>query len=78
MKKSILTVTKYDLAGGFCVCVVSEGGQVAFWLGHRDCDVRELMFDVSAAFAPEDRWEKLIEDNLEEYLDDFREAWLEE
>ena len=78
MKKSVLTVTQYALPDGFCVWAVPEGGQVSFWLGHQDCDVRELMFDVSAAFAPEKRWVRLIEDNLPDYLEDFREAWLEE
>lgn len=78
MKKTTLTVTRYQLPEGFTVDVMNEGGQVAFWLGHRDCDVRELMFSASAAFAPEDRWEAMIHDNQDDYLEDFREAWLED
>lgn len=78
MKKEALTAVRYQVQGGFHVDVVSVRGEVSFWLGHRDCDIQEKMFAASAAFAPEDRWEAMIGEDLEDYLADFREAWLEE
>lgn len=78
MKAEALTAVRYQLPGGFYVNVVSVRGEVSFWLGYRDCDIQEKMFAASAAFAPEERWEAMIGENLEDYLEDFREAWLEE
>lgn len=78
MKKSKLFVTRYQLSDGFIVDVIPRGDEVAFWLGHQSCDVRELMFAASATLVPEERWEEMLADNLDDYLDDFREAWLEE
>lgn len=78
MKSETLTVTRYALDGGFYVEVIPGRGDASFWLGHRDCDVKELMFAASAAFAPQDRWEAMISDNIQDYLEDFRESWLEE
>lgn len=78
MKKEDLTAVRYQVQGGFHVDVVSVRGEVSFWLGHRDCDIQEKMFAASAAFAPEERWEAMIGEDLEDYLADFREAWLEE
>ncbi len=78
MKKEALAAVRYQIPGGFYVNVVSVRGEVSFWLGHRDCDIQEKMFAASAAFAPEERWEAMIGEDLEDYLEDFREAWLEE
>lgn len=78
MKKEALTAVRYQIPGGFYVNVISMRGEVSFWLGHRDCDIQEKMFAASAAFAPEERWEAMIGEDLEDYLEDFREAWLEE
>lgn len=78
LKKETLTVTRFDLGQGFFVDVTPCRGEVAFWLGHRDCDVMERMFALSAPFAPQERWESLIEADKDDYMADFREAWLEE
>jgi len=78
MKKEALTAVRYQIPGGFYADVISTRGEVSFWLGHRDCDIQEKMFAASAAFAPEERWEAMIGEDLEDYLEDFREAWLEE
>ena len=58
--------------------VFAEKDEVAFWLGHKDADVKEKMFALSASLAPAERWESLLADNCEDYMEDFREAWLEE
>ena len=78
MKHTMLAVTRFTLNGGFYAEVMSEGDEVSFWLGHKEVDIKEKMFALSAALAPDERWETLLEDNLEEYMEDFREAWLEE
>lgn len=78
MKKITLTTTRYHLPEQFYVDVLTEQEEVSFWLGHRDCDIRERVFAASAAFAPQEKWEQLIQDNIGDYLEDFREAWLEE
>ena len=78
MKKETVTMTRFPQKGGFYVEVIPAKDAVAFWLGHKDCDIKELMFAASAPFAPEDRWEAMIEEDLQDYMDDFKEAWLED
>ncbi len=78
MRKTTIMTTRFHAGEGFYVDVIPDGQEVSFWLGHRDCDVRERMFAASLELAPQERWEKLIEDNLDDCLEDFREAWLEE
>jgi len=78
MKKETVTMTRFAQKEGFFVEVLPGKGDVAFWLGHRDCDIKELMFAASASFAPEEKWESMIEEDLADYMADFREAWLEE
>ena len=56
MRKTELTVTRYQVPGGFYVDVIPQGGEVSFWLGHKDCDIQEKMFAASAPFAPAERW----------------------
>ena len=64
MRKTELTVTRYQVPGGFYVDVIPQGGEVSFWLGHKDCDIQEKMFAASAPFAPAERWEALISEDL--------------
>ena len=78
MRKTELTVTRYQVPGGFYVDVIPQGGEVSFWLGHKDCDIQEKMFAASAPFAPAERGEALISEDLADYTADFREAWLED
>ena len=78
MKHTMLAVTRFTLNGGFYAEIIAETSEVAFWLGHKDVDIKEKMFALSPALAPSDRWESLLEDNCEEYMEDFTEAWLEE
>ena len=78
MKHTMLAVTRFTLKDGFYVEVVAQKDEVEFWLGHKDADIKEKMFALSAQLAPDDRWESLIEDNCEEYMEEFSEAWLEE
>ena len=77
MKKTTLTITRYQLPDRFYVDVFEEKGEVSFWLAHPDSDVKEQMFAASVAFAPPERWEEMIGDNIDDYLEDFKEAWLE-
>lgn len=78
MRKATIIITRFQAGEGFYVDVIPAGQEVSFWLGHQDCDVRERIFAASQELAPQERWEKLIEDNLDDCLEDFREAWLEE
>ena len=78
MKHTMLAITRFTLSGGFYAEVIAETDEVAFWLGHRDVDIKEKMFALSPALAPSERWETMLEDNCEEYMEEFREAWLEE
>ena len=78
MKKETVTVTRFTLQSGFFAEVIPTGGEVSFWLGHRECDIKELMFAASAPFAPAERWEAMLTEDLEDYMADFREAWLED
>ena len=78
MKHTMLAVTRFTLEDGFYAEIIAEKDEVAFWLGHNDADIKEKMFALSAQLAPSERWETLLEDNCEEYMEDFTEAWLEE
>ncbi len=78
MKKITLSAVRYQLPEQFYVDVLLEKDEVSFWLGHRECDIREQIFAASAAFAPAEKWEQMILDNIDDYLEDFKEAWLEE
>ena len=78
MRKTTIMITRFHAGEGFYVDADADGREVSFWLGHRDCDIQEKMFAASAELAPQERWEKLIEDNLPDCREDFREAWLEE
>lgn len=78
MRKTTLMVTRYQVGDGFCVDVIPDSKEVSFWLGHRECDIKEKMFAASLELAPQERWEKLIEDNIDDCKEDFRDAWLEE
>ena len=78
MKHTMLAMTRFTLRDGFYAEVITEKDEVAFWLGHEDADVKEKMFALSAQLAPAERWETLLEDNCEDYMEDFSEAWLEE
>ena len=78
MKKETISMTRYPQKEGFYVEVIPGKGDVSFWLGHKNSDIKELMFAASAAFAPEDKWESMIEEDLADYMADFREAWLDD
>lgn len=78
MKHTMIAVTRFTLPKGFYAEVIAEESETSFWLGHKDADVKEKMFALSPALAPGERWEAMLEDNCEEYMEDFREAWLED
>ena len=78
MKHTMLAITRFTLPKGFFVDVIPEDGETSFWIGHKDVDIKEKMFAMSPALAPSERWEAMIEDNFEEYMEDFKEAWLED
>lgn len=78
MKKTTLTTVRYQLPDHFYVDVLTEKDEISFWLGHRESDIKEQMFAASAAFAPEEKWEQMIQDNIDDYLEDFKETWLED
>ena len=78
MKHTMIAVTRFTLPKGFYAEVIAEESETSFWLGHKDADVKEKMFALSPALAPSERWKAMLEDNCEEYMEDFREAWLED
>lgn len=78
MKHTMLALTRFTLKNGFYAEIITESDEVAFWLGHKEVDVKEKMFALSPDLAPAERWEALLADNCEEYMEDFREAWLED
>jgi len=78
MKKQELTVLRYALKKHFYVDVLTSGDNVEFWLGHDECDVKEMMFAASAQLLGADRYEAMIEDNVDDYIEDFTEAYLED
>lgn len=78
MKHTMLAMTRFFLRDGFYAEVITEKDEVAFWLGHEGTDIKEKMFALSVQLAPAERWETLLADNCEEYMEDFSEAWLEE
>lgn len=78
MKKETITITRFSQKEGFYVDVIPGKGDVSFWLGHKDADIKEQMFAASAPFAPLEKWEEMIAEDIADYMADFREAWLED
>ena len=78
MKHTLIAMTRFTLPDGFYAEIIPDDGETSFWLGHQDVDIKEKMFALSPALAPSDRWATMLEDNCEEYMADFREAWLED
>lgn len=78
MKKTELITLRYQLEDGFYVDVQQGKKEVEFWLGHRDCDVREKVFAVSPELVGPERYEEMISANVPDYLEDFTEIYLEE
>ena len=78
MKHTMLAMTRFSLRDGFYAEVIAEKDEIAFWLGHEEADIKEKMFALSAQLAPAERWETLLADNCEDYMEDFSEAWLDE
>ena len=78
MKKQEISALRYALKKHFYVDVLTVGENVEFWLGHEECDVKEMMFAASAQLVSPDRYEAMIEDNAEDYIEDFTEAYLDE
>ena len=78
MKHTMIAITRFTLPKGFYAEVIAESDEVAFWLGHKDVDIKEKMFALSPALAPNEKWESMLADNCEEYMEDFKEAWMED
>ena len=78
MKKQELRVQRFTLKKHFYVDVLVIGESVEFWLGHEECDVKEMMFAASAQFVAPERYEAMIEDNAADYIEAFTEASLDE
>lgn len=78
MKHTMLAITRFTLPRGFFAEVIPDENETSFWLGHKDADIKEKMFAMSPALAPSERWEEILKENCDDYMDDFTEAWLEE
>ena len=78
MKKTELKAIRYQLDEGFYVDILQGKKEAEFWLGHQDCDVQEKMFGASPELVSPDRYEEMIASNIEDYLEDFSEAYLED
>ena len=78
MKQQTIVTTRFLLGQGFYVDALATGDTVEFWMGCRRAEVKELMFAASLELMPPDRWASLVEENVEEYVQDFTKAWLEE
>ena len=77
MKRTTISVTRFQLEQGFWSNVYEETGEVFFWLGHKDSDIQELMYAAPKAILPPERWEETLMQDIQDYMADFREAWLE-
>ena len=78
MKFTEYSVTRFALPDGFYAEVIVDEEGTSFWMGHKDYGVKEMMFGVSTELMPRERWETMLKDNCEEYMEDFREAWMDD
>lgn len=76
MKKTTYTTTRFDIENDFYVEVIpstdNEGKAMHdFFLCKEDCGLKELMFGLYAKDCPPDKWERMIEVNVDDYIETF-------
>ena len=76
MKKTICTVTRFDIEDGFYVEVspsTSKNGEEMydFVLCLKGYGIKSFMFGLYAKDCPEEAWDEIIENNIDEYIESF-------
>ena len=76
MKKTTYTVTRFDIREGFYVEITpstdKDGKEMYdFVLCLKNYGIKSLMFGLFANDCPEETWEGMIENNVDEYIESF-------
>ena len=78
MKKTTYTVTRFDIDDEFYVEVSPNGEMIEFVLCMQNYGMKSFMFGLQKNDCPEEMWEELIENNVDEYIEIFlnnKEYW---
>lgn len=71
MNKTTYTTTRFDINDDFYVEVSPNGDLIDFVLCMEDYGIKSHMFGIHKKNCPEEIWEKLIENDIEEHIDNF-------
>lgn len=78
MIKTNKEIKRFDLENDFIVDVekCADNEWVDFWLYHKDCGIKAFMFGLY--MCAENDYEKFIENNVQEYIEAYKEDYLKE
>lgn len=68
MNKTTYTVTRFDIDDEFYVEVSPNREMIEFVLCMQNYGMKTFMFGIPENNCPEETWEELIENNVEEYI----------
>ena len=76
MRKTTYTTTKFDIRDGFYVEITpttrkNEDEMYEFVLCLENYGIKLFMFGLYAKNCPEELWEEMIENNVDEYIEIF-------
>ncbi len=71
MKKSTYTTTRFDIDDDFYVEVSPNKDMFEFVLCMENYGIKSFMFGLYKKDCPEEMWEEMIENNVEDYIDSF-------
>lgn len=68
MKKSTYTTTRFDVVDNFYVEVSPNKDMLEFVLCMENYGIKSFMFGLYKKDCPEEMWEEIIENNVEDYI----------
>lgn len=68
MKKSTYTTTRFDVVDNFYVEVSPNKDILEFVLCMENYGIKSFMFGLYKKDCPEEMWEEIIENNVEDYI----------
>lgn len=71
MIKTTYTVTCFELEEGFFVDVLEENGTIEFYLYRKSNGLKMFMFGMTKEAAPPEKWEEIINNNVEDYFQSY-------
>lgn len=71
MNKTTYIITCFELENGFFVDVLEEAGTIEFYLYRKNNGFKMFMFGMMKEAAPPEKWEEIINANVDEYTETY-------